>query len=295
MKGMILSIWQSILSLVFAFIIYYLSCLDVAVGDVSNYPFPFSCSSLKSIYPICYNHKIHIIVTLFIILILLHGVLLQRLKKESKHNKYWLKRFLQHVINQDLGGEVYETRITIFCKKAGYKFIIPYLWHYAFTKKFNLAWQNRPRICKSYLTIYERFSFPKSVKSYTFFELSEEDVMKPTSIVADCYKRGVSKHESLPYISEICCPKNFYELSGKEQKLVQEYMNKTGTDYTKLCMLNRKANFIYAVPIRHNQEIWGVVVFDSNHKPECKDLKEMLKNNIDNYQKIIQFTIQLYK
>ncbi len=73
-------------------------------------------------------------------------------------------------------------------------------------------------------------------------------------------------------------------------------MEKTGTnDYGQLCLLNRKANYIYAVPIRQNEEIWGVVVFDNNRQDNPVNIKEKLENIISDYQKIIQFTIQIYK
>lgn len=291
---MLVTILLSLISTAFAFLIFYISFLDKTIQEPSKYPFPFNYELLASKYPNVCENKLEIILGIFILLFLVHIIIYNVYKSESKISRRWLKRFLQHIIDQDLGGGEYETRITIFCKKKGWRFVLPYCWNYLFTNKFILAWKNRPRLFVDYLVIYERFSFPKSDKSYTFFQICSASNPKSSSIVADCYKRGVSKCIVTSYISDIELPDDISLLSNTDKDKVYEYISKTGTKYDKLRMLNRRANYIYAVPIRYNQEIWGVIVFDNNHETNNVDIKEELKNHIDNYQKIVQFTIQLF-
>ena len=99
---------------------------------------------------------------------------------------------------------------------------------------------------------------------------------------------------STVYINEIRFRKTLWLLSSEERQKVKQYMKDTGmSDYDKLCTLKRKANYIYAVPIRYNQQMWGVIAFDNNKETDVLDIEEKLKDLIDDYQKIIQFTIEL--
>ncbi len=168
--------------------------------------------------------------------------------------------------------------------------------HHLKSGNFRQAYKYRPKLFETYLVIFNRFSFPRQKKSYTFFRAISEENITPTSIVEKCYKKGTEVLVSAPHISDIVFTKNIYELSPQDQIRVKGYMEKTGTnDYGQLCLLNRKANYIYAVPIRQNEEIWGVVVFDNNRQDNPVNIKEKLENIISDYQKIIQFTIQIYK
>ncbi len=292
MKTTKVSITLLILSLLFAFLLYYFSLWDSGISDINEYPIPFNTSLFNGVYKQCCKNKEIISLIAFAIIIFIHILLYFR----GNNNKNWLQRFLQHIIDQNLGGAEYETRITIFCKKKGWRFIFPYLFHYIKCGNFRHAYKHRPKLFENYLVIFNRFSFPKQKKSYTFFRAITEENVVPTSIVEKCYKKGTEISISAPYISDIIFKNNMLELSLQDQIRVQGYMDKTGTsDYGKLCMLNRKANYIYAVPIRQDEEIWGVVVFDNNRQDNPVNIKDKLENVIFDYQKIIQFTIQIYK
>jgi hypothetical protein len=86
-------------------------------------------------------------------------------------------------------------------------------------------------------------------------------------------------------------PSSINELHANDQKRVKEYMKKTGIGYNKLCLLQRKANVLYAIPLRRGAHIWGVLIFDNNSESTPINLQDKLKDVIDNYQKIIQLTI----
>lgn len=142
--------------------------------------------------------------------------------------------------------------------------------------------------------IYNRFSYPEQRKSYTYFRAIHDEEVKPQSIVEKCYKKGIPVSVSTVYITDIDFNNKFRLLPLKEQHRVEQYMKDTGmSDYDKLCTLKRKANYIYAVPIRYDQQMWGVISFDNNRDGNVLNIEEKLKDLIGDYQKIIQFTIQL--
>lgn len=292
MKENKISITLSILSLLFAFLLFYLSLWDKGIENSSNYPFPFNTDAFQGMYKKCCESKFGISITIFVILFILH---VSCYHWGGSKNKKWLQRLLQHIIEQNLGGAEYETRITIFCKRKGFRFIIPYLFNHLKHGRFYLAFKNRPKLFNKYLVIYNRFSFPKQKKSYTFFNAIHEDSIEPLSIVEKCYKKGSIIEGYATFISDIDFTKEFVNLTTQEKERINAYKVKTGMEYDKLRLLNRKANYIYAVPIRQNQEIWGVISFDNNQQSNNVIIKEKLKNVISDYQKIIQFTIQTYK
>ena len=294
------SITLSILSLLFTFLLSYLALLDNGKNN-SEYPFPFNIEFFQGMYQKCCENKVGISTIIFCIIFILHVLCYYW---GGSKNKKWLQRLLQHIIDQNLGGEEYETRITIFCKRKGWRFIIQYLFHYLIHyiifrnlnfNRFCLALRKCPNLFKEYLVIYNRFSFPEQRKSYTFFNAIQEDNITPSSIVEKSYKEGSILDVSTPYISDIDFTKKFINLTTKEKRLIDTYRAKTGMEYDKLCLLNRQANYIYAVPIRYKQKIWGIVVFDNNQQSNNVTIKDKLKNVISDYQKIIQFTIEIYK
>ena len=89
--------------------------------------------------------------------------------------KKWLKIFLKHIADEHLVGDLYGVRISILRKQPGYIVFLKTVWYYVFLnfinnwKKWcwrqslsNIAWH----IFSDYLTVYVRYSYPKSKKSY---------------------------------------------------------------------------------------------------------------------------------
>ena len=291
MKGEKLSVALSILSILFAAILYYLSLFDSGIKELKDYPFPFNMELLSAYYPVCCARKGQIAFWSFVLLAALHVAFY--LWAENK-NKKWLQRLLQHIIEQNLGGGEYETRITIFGRKKGWKFVLPYIWYAIRHSHMGKRLKCCPNPFKDYLVIYNRFSYPEQRKSYTYFRAIHDEEVEPQGIVEKCFKKGESTAVSTVYINEIRFRKNLWLLTSEEQQKVKQYMKDTGmADYDKLCTLKRKANYIYAVPIRYKQEMWGVIAFDNNKETGVLDIKEKLKDLIGDYQKIIQFTIEL--
>ena len=293
MKADKLSITLSIFSLVFAAILYYLSLLDSGIERIEDYPFPFQTEGLNELYLPCCAVKGQIAIWSFILLFLLHIVFYLRVEN---NNKKWLQRFLQHIIEQNLGGGEYETRITIFGKTKGWKFVCQYIWYALSHDRKMIRLKYCPNLFKDYLVIYNRFSYPEQRKSYTFFRAIHDENLEPQGIAEKCYMTGKPFSAKTVYITDIRLTNDLSQLSSTDQQKIRQYMKATGmNDYDKLCTLKRKPNYIYAVPIRSDHQMWGVISFDNNRNGEALDIEEKLKYLISDYQKIIQFTIQLNK
>ena len=291
MKGEKLSVVLSVLSILFAAILYYLSLFDSGIKELKDYPFPFNTELLSAYYPTCCAKKGQIAFWSFAFLIVLHIAFY--LWAENK-NKKWLQRLLQHIIEQNLGGGEYETRITIFGRKKGWRFVLSYIWYAIRHSHAGKRLKCCPNPFKDYLVIYNRFSYPEQRKSYTYFRAIHDEEVEPQSIVEKCFKKGMPMSVSTVYITDIRFRKRLNRFPSTERQKVEQYMKDTGmADYDKLCTLKRKANYIYAVPIRYNQQMWGVIAFDNNKETDVLDIEEKLKDLISDYQKIIQFTIEL--
>ena len=52
--------------------------------------------------------------------------------KRNKYLKAWLKTFLKHIVDEHLGSDIYQTRISIFRKQAGYFVFLKTVWFYVF-------------------------------------------------------------------------------------------------------------------------------------------------------------------
>lgn len=180
MKGEKLSVALSILSIVFAAILYYLSLFDSGIKELKDYPFPFNMELFSAYYPACCARKGQIAFWSFVLLAALHVAFY--LWAENK-NKKWLQRLLQHIIEQNLGGGEYETRITIFGQKKGWRFVLPYIWYAIRHSHMGKRLKCCPNPFKDYLVIYNRFSYPEQRKSYTYFRAIHDEEVEPQSIV----------------------------------------------------------------------------------------------------------------
>jgi len=136
-----------------------------------------------------------------------------------------------------------------------------------------------------------RHSYPEKGKSYTFFNAISNEGEKPESVVETCFVTGKVVCVNTTFINDIELPKSKEKLSGLNKTKVEKYMKDTGMkSYNKLRTLQRKANAIYAFPIRKEQKILGVVVVDNNTSTPL-DLNAIFRDKIENYQRIIQLTI----
>lgn len=228
--------------------------------------------------------------------------------KRDKYLKVWLKTFLKHIVDEHLGSDIYQTRISIFRRQAGYFVFLKTVWFYIFVcfiHNFkNRCWKQSLQniaihLMSDYLVIYVRYSYPKAKKSCTYFRLSDKaDKNKFNGIADRCYQQGVELSVSTENINDIDLPDAINKLSDRQKKQVEKYMKNCYFDkefYNSIRMMHRIANNLYAIPVAlSDQSIWGVVIID-NVANDSIDFKSDLKDYMSSYMKIINFSLSSIK
>lgn len=296
MKADKLTITLSISSVIFAGLLYYFGLCDSNIG-VNDRPWPFNYESMDGLYKDFCMNKSQIGGFVFCIIIFIHIVSYINIETGKKK---WLRAFLKHVIQQDLGGDQFETRITIFREQMGLYFLPKYIWRCILKRRglWNRL-RNMPSPLDKYLVPYIRYSFPDSTPSTSFFKIAKYNSDKEDSIVSLCYKKGRPTICNTSYIQDIELPEDINNLNKDDLKKIKEYMKDSHmTDYDKLRLIDRKANHLYAVLVQQNEETenmrWGVIVFDKNSETP-DNLQDKLKDVIHSYLKITQFSLKIIR
>lgn len=226
----------------------------------------------------------------------------------DKYLKDWLRTFLKHIVDEHLGGDTYQTRISIFRKQPGYHVFLKTLWFYVFVCFIhnikNHCWKQSLQniaihLMSDYLVIYVRYSYPKAKKSCTYFRLSDKaDKDKFNGIADRCYQQGVEQCVTTDNINDIDLPDTINNLSEKQKKRVKRYMRNCYFDeefYNSIKMMHRIANNLYAVPVTlSDQSVWGVVIIDNVNSDQL-DFRPFLKDCMSSYMKIINFSLSSIK
>lgn len=214
--------------------------------------------------------------------------------------KNWSKSFLKHIIDEHLGGGDYQTRITIFRPRKGYKIILPYLLIFPvkaiFKKQYRVwnksYWINLPiRLFDNYLSIYARNGHSDDYYSYTHFLLTNRD--ESYNGVADkCYRERLEQEVCTEGIWKENLPYEYTKTNRKVRKyMADSYISEEY--YASLRLMNTKPNNLYAVPIfTEDQHIWGVMMID-NDSSEKIHYKEKLDPYIAMYIKIFSYTLKI--
>ncbi|WP_297974530.1 hypothetical protein [uncultured Bacteroides sp.] len=240
------------------------------------------------------------------LVILLH--LFELFFSRDKYQKEWLKTFLKHIVDEHLGSDTYQTRISILRKQPGYIVFFKTFWFYGFVCFINNfkahCWKQSFRniaihLMSDYLVIYVRYSYPKAKKSCTYFRLSDKSEKKKFNGIADkCYQHGIDLNVTTDNINDIDLPSNINDLSAKQKKRVEKYMKDCHFDkefYNSIKVMHKIANNLYAVPVAlSDQSIWGVVIID-NESNDFFDFKTYLKDYMPSYMKIINFSLSSLK
>lgn len=282
---------MSLLAIAFSGFIYYIS-LCGATDNVKETPWPFNCFDDMTIYNKWLDVKENVALFVLSLVIVLHIFLYYRNESDKKK---WLKAFLKHIIMSDLGGKEYSTRITIFRKQRGWRYFIHYLWSSLGYKDWWEKICDAPNLFKEYLVPYIRWDFPKGAEPAVYFEINDKT---EDSIASECFRKGQPVKVDTLYIVDEELPKDEALLpEGNLKRAIQDYKTKTHMSYKKIRLLKRRANHLYACQIPHtsedDNELWGVIVFDRYINPPLPLTKQLSSEKIDNYIKIIQFSINI--
>jgi len=213
----------------------------------------------------------------------------------------WIKCFFKQIITEHLGGNNYKTRISLFRARIGLKVFIRYLFYYLVLNFFNnfknKTWGSGFRhipihLFSYYLVIYERYSYPKRGKSYTFFRILGEEG-KYNGAVEKCYREGMEVEVKTNNISDLVLTEKIEALQNTTRQKVDRYMADSFIDrscYEYLYNMHIRANNIYAIPIMNeDQSVWGVIVVDNNESKKTS-LKQQLTPFIEQYIRIFNYT-----
>lgn len=245
-----------------------------------------------------YKYRIALVSFIAVVSYHLYDIAVER----DKIQKKWIKKFLQHIVYLDLGGNNYHTRVSVLRVKKGYQLFIRQVWYLLimrFLENFkDAAWirsvkQLPIHLFSDYLYVYQRCSYPKEKKSYTCFRVKENN-----GVAVKCYTEGVDCEVMTNCIAEIDLPDKLQELTSGNKRSVKKYMHDSYIDennYSSLLAMVKRANNIYATPIINEQQhVWGVLIID-NDEPEVVSFKEKIEPVIERYIKIFVFTISHLK
>lgn len=240
------------------------------------------------------------------IVIVLH--IIDLFRGRERHIKEWLATFLKHILDEHLAGEIYHTRISILRVERGYKVFFKSLFYFVFSNFCNnfknATWRNSLKdiaihVMSDYLTVYVRYSYPKSKQSHAYFRLSDNaDRNQFNGIANKCIEEGVPQFVHTVDISGIDVTQPFEKLTNNEKCKVRKYMKNSyfaPSFYGSLRLMRRISNNLYAVPIAlSDQSIWGVVIIDNVSDKKC-DFEKDLAPFMSSYMKIINFSLSSLK
>lgn len=223
--------------------------------------------------------------------------------KTGSITKQWVKKLLEHIVQERLGGRNYQTRISLLRPQKGYKLWWFYLVKMPVYNKLNGRnlpdWKtfkkNIPSAFKEYLYVYTRYGHSDDHKSFTLFQISDRNEL-PNGVADKCFKEQQEQDVQTACVSHLHLPPSYKE--AKTDRKLSSYMRDTyiqEEQYHTLLAMNTRSNNLYAAPIfNESQHIWGVLIID-NDSPQKTSFKSLLENYIGEYQNIFSYTLPLIK
>ncbi|MDE5888159.1 MAG: hypothetical protein K2H46_11310 [Muribaculaceae bacterium] len=294
MKGDKLTFWLSFTAILFAGVTSGISYISTPENIENTEEVPAFLSFLsKDFYKLIVENSGKIILFSFIVVVIVQ-IIIYSYNKDVR--KDWLEAYLKLIALKHLGGSTSNQRITIFVKRRGWRFIIPYICKSFTHKHWFLKLIDFPNPIKMYLVPYARYSFPDKSHSYTYFRAVKEE-NDAQSIAARCFATASAVNVNTKYIDNIEIPRKKKKFKKQEKDIVDVYQKDTGmSSYRKIRLLCRKANHIYAVPLMDPDEKpdrrWGVLVFDIISSNSEDDLKNKISDDaIREHQEVINISL----
>ena len=234
------------------------------------------------------------------IVILLH--LLDLIHGRDNIRRKWLKQLFSHIITTELGGRNYYTKVSLLRPRYGYQIFFHYLFYCFFLScndntakgKWKLRIKNIPiHFRTKYLTVYARYSYPKTRKSYTHIRITDKE-NHYNGIAEKAFRDGVLEHAKSLRISDIDMNTELDLIPSSDRNKIKRYMKDfyiSDYYYNTLQNFNAPPNHIVAVPIlKDDADIWGVVTVDINND-NYEEFNDELFARMGNYANIISQTL----
>lgn len=213
----------------------------------------------------------------------------------------WLRKFFALIIANELGGDNYYTKVSLLRPKFGYQIILPYLFYCliltcydnTINHKWHIKLKNIPiHLRTQYLTIYARYSYPRTKRSYTHFRITQVE-NHYNGIAEKAFRDGQVLAAKSQKISEIRMNTDFCVIPPEDRGKVRKYMSDfyiSDYYYNTLQNITTPPNHIIAVPVLDDVEVWGVMTVDIN-SDTYEPFNDSLVKMMENYAKIISQTI----
>lgn len=208
----------------------------------------------------------------------------------------WTHMLLRHILDQYLANDNFNTRLTIFKPKKGWKTWRKYICHVILgnivenkrNKKFLLSLKNFPIHGRTmYLQQLNRVTSSKSPGSMTIFKTSVRGE-ELNGLADECYREDKDRcFAQANSLYNIEMPKKYPEGDDDTSVRIRNYMEamKIGrTHYDALRGMNFRTKQVLAFPLRMpDDSIWGIVVVDTDDD-FGQSLDDILKDHIGDYQ-----------
>lgn len=209
----------------------------------------------------------------------------------------WVHMLLKHILDQYLANDNYETRLTVFKPKVGWK-----TWGYYFLHvilgdlfdncsydKFCLSICNFPLHARTvYLQQTDRVTSCRNPRSMTIFRTSVRG-LSYNGIADICFRedRDQCFAQTEIVLDNDKIPSKYPEGADVISKSIRTYMSEMciGKEfYNTFRGISFKTKQVFAFPLRlPDDSIWGIVVIDSDDNLG-QSLKEILNDHIGDYQ-----------
>lgn len=188
-----------------------------------------------------------------------------------------ITRILNEIVTRVFDNRRGHHRITVFKRTTWAVAMMSYCYNNFLRHPWDLVKKNEfrrrcngiPSFAEDHPIIYCRYGQPGETLRTTLFKVpdKEEDV---DGIVSSVWFNSLPEKYTLPALDGIDfdSTESLQSLSGPDQKLVRKYMEEGHIrNFETLKRMNRRSQNFYASPILDaDQEMWGVVIIESNDK-----------------------------
>lgn len=207
----------------------------------------------------------------------------------------WSSMLLQHIIDDNLAGENYTVRASIYRPAGFFKALFIYLrypWHIL----SSYWWSNLPHDRNaSYLYLYSRKSTVQENSYGTMIKATSKEE-KSNGVVDFCYKHKNDHNPVYVTTTPIHDVKDLTEEAllanhVHTDKLIK-YMNDTcieSQNFNLLRSMKTHPHLLYAIKLNDNKEnIWGVLVIDTDDVNYQKSIEDEMSGVYSHYSKLFK-------
>lgn len=291
-----------IITIVAAFVIWYVSNCDSPSSPPKDLLFPFNRGGVwDDIYQGIYPYKMWVV----LVAIILQSVLIVKPSfSKYKKERRLLETVMNDIIVEEFGDSLTHVRGTIYRKRFGLLFIPTYFWK-TFVANFSPHFRkgllfhyirNFPNPFRYYLVFFSRRGHPHEGTSSTNF-LVPKSSHEINGYVSYVWLENRTCSVDLPIITaeDILKANDIKDIKRNKRKVVEDYMEKGKIkNFSLLKSIHRFSSWLWATPLYDkSQKPWGVLIFDIDPAARITPNSE-LENKLLRITKHIGAIIQVF-